>query len=55
MKEVLQNINVGVTKECWKKLKILSIQNEISLVEQVKLLLEGSVSKKKIESVEVNS
>ncbi len=52
-KEEIKNITVGVSKECFKRLKILSIQNEISLAEQIKALLESSVSKKKIETVEI--
>jgi hypothetical protein len=44
-KEFLQKINVSVTKECWKKLKILSVQNEIKLPEQVKIILERSVAR----------
>lgn len=47
-KEELKNISVGVTNECWKKLKILSIQKEITLAECVKDILEKSVSRKNL-------
>jgi hypothetical protein len=50
----LKNISVSVSNDCWKKLKILSIQKEISLLEQVREILERSVSKKNILETEEN-
>ncbi len=47
--EVLKNISVSVSNDCWKKIKILSIQREISLLEQVREILEKAVSKKQLE------
>ena len=35
-----KNISIEVSKECWKRLKILSIQKDISLPELVKDILE---------------
>lgn len=43
----LRKINVEVSNECWKKLKILSVQKEISLSQCVKDVLERSVQSKK--------
>jgi len=45
--EVLKNISVSVSNECWKKIKIMSIQREISLLEQVREMLERAVQNKK--------
>lgn len=50
-KDELRKINVEVSNECWKKLKIISIQKEISLSECVKDILEKSVSRKTIEEM----
>ncbi len=52
-KDELKKLNVLVSNECWKKLKILSIQKEISLAECVKDILERSVGRKQIEEVRV--
>lgn len=48
----LKKINVEVTNECWKKLKILSIQKEVSLPQLVKEVLEKAVSKKQFDTIE---
>lgn len=53
-KAELKKISVEVSKECWKKLKILSIQQEITLGEQVRSMLERAVSKKNILEPEVS-
>ena len=50
-KDELKKINVEVTNECWKKLRIISIQKEISLAECVRDILEKSVSRKTIEEI----
>jgi len=47
----LRKISAEVSKECWKKLKIISVQKEISLAECIKEILEKSVSKKVFEEV----
>lgn len=47
-KEVAKKVSVEVSNECWKKLKIISIQKEITLQELVKDILDRSVSKKNI-------
>jgi hypothetical protein len=41
-----KNINIEVSIECWKKLKIISISKDVTLQEVVKDILERSVSKK---------
>lgn len=40
--------NVSVSKDCLKKLKIISIQKDIKLSQLIKDILERSVSKKNI-------
>lgn len=52
--EVLKKLNIEINNECWKKLKILSIQKEISLNQCVKELLEKIMSKKSISEIEVS-
>lgn len=47
-----KNINIEVTVECWKKLKIVSIDRDITLQEVVREILERAVNKK-INNVEV--
>jgi hypothetical protein len=49
----LKNISLRVTNDCWKKLKILSIQKEISLQEYVKDILEKSITKKTFDEINV--
>lgn len=46
----LKDIKTEVTKECWKKLKILSIQKDVALPILVKDILERFVITKRIES-----
>lgn len=41
-----KNINIEVSYECWKKLKMLSIHKDSTLQEVVKDMLEKSVIKK---------
>lgn len=48
MAEVLKKVTAEVSNECLKKLKILSIQKDLSLAELVKEILERNVSKKNI-------
>jgi len=48
----VRDVKSVVSVEVWKKLKILSIQKDISFPEMVTLALESFVSKKKIESTE---
>jgi len=52
--EELKKLTVEISNECWKKIKILSIQKEISLSEQVRDILEKSVSKKVIDIPDIN-
>ena len=47
----IKNINVDVSYELWKKIKILSVQRDVTFKEQVVQLLERSVSNKKIETI----
>ena len=51
IKEELKNIPVSVSKECWKKLKIVSIQKDISLSQLVRDTLERYVTSKKMETI----
>jgi len=46
--EILKNISVSISNECWKKIKILSIQKEITLLEQVREILEKYTVKKNL-------
>jgi hypothetical protein len=41
-----KNINIEVGHECWKKLKIISIDKEITLQEVVRSILERATDKK---------
>ena len=41
-----KNINIEVSHECWKKLKMLSIDKESTLQDVVREILEKSASKK---------
>jgi len=50
-KEEVKSIPAEVSKECWKKLKIVAIQKDISLGQLVKDILERSMSSKKFESI----
>ncbi len=47
-----KDVKGEVSVEVWKKLKILSIQKDISLSEMVTLALESFVAKKKFDSDE---
>lgn len=51
-KEEIRSIKVEMSKESWKRIKILSIQNELSMTEQVKVILENSVKNKKYNKLE---
>lgn len=51
-KEELKKITTQVSNDCYKKIKILSVQQEISFPEKVREILERSVSKKTFEVVE---
>jgi macrodomain Ter protein organizer (MatP/YcbG family) len=51
-KEELKSISVEVSKDVWKKLKILCIQEEVSLPDKVKTILERAVHKKHFETIE---
>lgn len=50
-KEDLKSVPAEVSKECWKKLKIVAIQKDISLSQLIKEILERSMSSKKFESI----
>lgn len=49
--EDVKDIKSQVSRECWKKLKIICIQKDLSLPELIKEVLERFVSTKKYESV----
>lgn len=44
-----RDVKATVSVEVWKKLKILSVQKDLSFPEMVTLALESFVSKKRIE------
>jgi hypothetical protein len=50
MKDDLKKVATEVSKECLKKLKIVSIQKEISLADCVRDILERSVKNKSFEN-----
>jgi macrodomain Ter protein organizer (MatP/YcbG family) len=41
-----KNINIEINHECWKKLKIISIDRDITLQEVVRDILERATNKK---------
>lgn len=47
-----KDVKCTVTKEVWKKLKILSVMKEITIPELVNQVLESFVAKKKFEGEE---
>ena len=47
-----KDVKATVSVEAWKKLKILSIQKDLSLPEMVTFALESFLSKKKFEGEE---
>jgi len=44
-----KNINIEVPHEVWKKLKIISVNKDITLQDVVRDILERSISSKKYE------
>jgi len=42
----MKKVTAEVSKECWKTLKVLAVQKEISLQLVVQEILERSISKK---------
>lgn len=49
----LRKITVEVSAECWKKLKVVSIQKDATLQEVVREILEKNASRRNIENVEI--
>lgn len=47
-----KDVKCRVTKEVWKKLKVLSVMKEVTIAELVNQVLESFVSKKKFEGEE---
>lgn len=45
MSEELKKISVEVSRDCWKKLKIISIDKDIGINKLVRLILEKHVNK----------
>jgi hypothetical protein len=50
-KENLKTIPVRINKEIWKKIKILSVQREITLEEQVRDMIEKSLQNKRVVNI----
>lgn len=48
-KEEVKAVPSEVSKECWKKLKIVAIQKDITLGQLVRDILERAMSTKKFE------
>lgn len=46
MTKVEKKVTASVSLECWKALKVLAVQKEVSLQEVVREVLEKSMSKK---------
>ena len=46
MKQENKKINVEISYECWKKLKMMSIDKDITLQEVIKNVLDKFVGKK---------
>jgi hypothetical protein len=44
----LKKIITNISKECWKKIKIMSIEKELSFADTVKELLEEKTQSKEI-------
>ena len=57
MAKDVKNINVEISYECWKKLKMLAIDKDSSLQEIVRDILERTVKNKRndISLAEINS
>lgn len=53
-KENIKTLSVEVNKETWKKLKIMSVQRELTLPELIRELLEKITSNKKYDLEENN-
>ena len=51
MSKATKNINIEISYECWKKLKMMSISKDISLQDLVRDLLEKCVNGKKFENI----
>jgi predicted HicB family RNase H-like nuclease len=45
-REDMKKVTAEISKDCWKALKVLAVQKEVSLAEVVKEVLEKSMSKK---------
>jgi len=54
-KDEIKSIKVDLTKEVWKRLKILSVQKDISLQELIKDILEKSIKKVNVEEIVINN
>jgi len=50
---VCKSVNIEVTRDCWKKLKMIGIQREVTIVHVLSDILEKSVSKQKFDKPEV--
>lgn len=48
-----KNINIEISMECWRKLKIISISKDMTLQDVVREVLEKHVSKKNVEVQEI--
>lgn len=53
METITKNITIEVSKECWKKLKLIGIQKETTIVKVLSNILEKSVSKQKMDVIEI--
>jgi macrodomain Ter protein organizer (MatP/YcbG family) len=51
MAKSTKNINIEISNDCWKKLKMMSINKEITLQDLVKDILERTTSTKKFETI----
>jgi hypothetical protein len=50
-----KNINIEISIDCWKKLKIISISKDMTLQDVVREVLEKHVTSKRVNNDEVVS
>lgn len=48
-----KNINIEISIESWKKIKIISVQKDMTLQDVVRDIIEKSVSRKTFEEVAI--
>lgn len=54
MRKDSKNINIEISNDSWKKLKIISINKDMTLQDVIREILDNAVSKRKINHEEVS-